>query len=238
MAHLKFILDKMEKTTSYYTYSGRETQPPCNQGNLLKGIKTVGWHLNPGLFNPKLQPRTFQPQTFQPLTFQPQTFQPWIFEPWGWKVHRWKVWGWKVRVEMSFNLLERWHFNPGLFNPSLFNHYLFNPMVQKKLGVEKSGVEMPFDRLQSCSNLDLFCWPLEGPEFHIQIKNCRKKVIKEVCSIFQIFVLTVKFDWAVQESAPLCNEKQIEMAILSSTQLRAHVQICLLRNADLCNSLC
>ena len=38
MAHLKFILDKMEKTTSYYTYSGRETQPPCNQGNLLKGI--------------------------------------------------------------------------------------------------------------------------------------------------------------------------------------------------------
>ena len=38
MAHLKFILDKMEKTTSYYTYSGRETQPPCNQGTLLKGI--------------------------------------------------------------------------------------------------------------------------------------------------------------------------------------------------------
>ena len=131
---------------------------------------------------------------------------------------------------LSFNLLERWHFNPGLFNPSLFNHYLFNPMVQKKLGVEKSGVEMPFNRLQSCSNLDLFCWPLEGPEFHIQIKNCRKKVIKEVCSIFQIFVLTVKFDWAVQESAPLCNEKQIEMAILSSTQLRAQIQICLMRN--------
>jgi len=35
MAHLKFILDKMEKTTSYYTYSGRETQPPCNQVNWM-----------------------------------------------------------------------------------------------------------------------------------------------------------------------------------------------------------
>ena len=26
----------------------------------------VEGHLNPGLFNAKLQPRTFQPQTFQP----------------------------------------------------------------------------------------------------------------------------------------------------------------------------
>ena len=106
MAHLKFILDKMEKTTSYYTYSGRETQPPCNQGNLLKGIKTVGWHLNPGLFNPKLQPRTFQPQTFQ----------PWIFEPWGWKVHGWKVWGWKARG-WSLGLK-----NPGLRCPSTIDN--------------------------------------------------------------------------------------------------------------------
>ena len=41
----------------------------------------------------------------------------------------------KSGVEMSFNLLERWH-----FNPRLFNHELFNPMVQKFM-VEKSGVE-------------------------------------------------------------------------------------------------
>ena len=30
------------------------------------GPKKVEGHLNPGLFNPKLQPRTFQSQTFQP----------------------------------------------------------------------------------------------------------------------------------------------------------------------------
>ena len=41
----------------------------------------------------------------------------------------------KSAVEMSFNLQERGHFNPGLFN-----HELFNPMVQKFM-VEKSGVE-------------------------------------------------------------------------------------------------
>ena len=28
--------------------------------------KVVEGHLNPGLFKPKLQPRTFQPHTFQP----------------------------------------------------------------------------------------------------------------------------------------------------------------------------
>ena len=35
MAHLKFIADKMTKTTSYFTYSGRQTQPPCNQINWI-----------------------------------------------------------------------------------------------------------------------------------------------------------------------------------------------------------
>ena len=43
-------------------------------------------------------------------------------------------------VEMSFNLLERWHFNPKLFKPWLYNRELFNPMVQKFM-VEKSPVE-------------------------------------------------------------------------------------------------
>ena len=73
---------------------------------------------------------------------------------------------------MSFNLLERWHFNPGHFNSRLFNHELFIPMVQKfmveksglksswlkslglkgpglKLGVEKSGIEMSFNLLNA-----------------------------------------------------------------------------------------
>ena len=57
-----------------------------------------------------------------------------------------------------------------------------------------------------------------------QIKKCRKKIIKEVCSIFQICVFTVKCDWAVQESAPLCNEKQIEMVILSTGIPRFNVE--------------
>ena len=43
-------------------------------------------------------------------------------------------------VDMCFNLLERWHFNPGLFNPKLFNHERCNHLVQKIM-VEKSGVE-------------------------------------------------------------------------------------------------
>ena len=55
----------------------------------------------------------------------------------------------KSGVEMSFNILERWH-----FNSRLLNHELFNPMVQKfmvenfsveKSGVERSGVEMSFN---------------------------------------------------------------------------------------------
>ena len=50
----------------------------------------------------------------------------------------------KSVVEMSFNLLERWHFNPGLFNPRLFNHDFFNPMVQKFM-VQKSKVDMSFN---------------------------------------------------------------------------------------------
>ena len=32
----------------------------------LGDVQKVEGHLNPGLFNPKLQLRTFQPQTFQP----------------------------------------------------------------------------------------------------------------------------------------------------------------------------
>ena len=32
----------------------------------LKVLEVVEGHLNPGLFNPKLQPRTSQPHTFQP----------------------------------------------------------------------------------------------------------------------------------------------------------------------------
>ena len=35
MAHLKFIVDKMTKHTTYFTYSGRETQPPCNPVNWM-----------------------------------------------------------------------------------------------------------------------------------------------------------------------------------------------------------
>ena len=52
-------------------------------------------------------------------------------------------------VVLSFKLIVRGHFNPGLFNhelsnPRLFNHEFFNPrlfMVEKS-GVERSGVEM------------------------------------------------------------------------------------------------
>jgi hypothetical protein len=84
------------------------------------------------------------------MNFSTPGFSTMNFWTIGWKVHGGKVWGWKVGVEMSFNLLERWHFNPGLFNPRLFNHEFFNheffnPMVQKfmveKSGVERSGVE-------------------------------------------------------------------------------------------------
>ena len=35
MTHLKFIVEKMTKTTSFYSYSGRQTQPPCNQINWM-----------------------------------------------------------------------------------------------------------------------------------------------------------------------------------------------------------
>jgi hypothetical protein len=66
----------------------------------------------------------------------------------------------KSGVEKSFNLPERWHFNPGLFN-----HELFSPMVQKfmveksgvkKLMVEKSGVEW--------SGVEAWGWNVQGWE--------------------------------------------------------------------------
>ena len=37
-----------------------------NMGKEMNMDKEVEGRLNPGLFNPKLQPRTFQTQTFQP----------------------------------------------------------------------------------------------------------------------------------------------------------------------------
>ena len=70
--------------------------------------QTVEGHLNPGLFNPKLQP-----QTFQSWTLQPRTFQSWFFEPWGWKLHGWKVRGWKVHG------WKVWGWSLGLKSPGL-----------------------------------------------------------------------------------------------------------------------
>ena len=39
---------------------------PERKASFDEGLKVVKGHLNPGLFNPKLRPRTIQPQTFQP----------------------------------------------------------------------------------------------------------------------------------------------------------------------------
>ena len=47
----------------------------------------------------------------------------------------------KPWFEMSRNLLESRHFNPGLLNPRLFNHELINSIGVEKFLVEKSGVE-------------------------------------------------------------------------------------------------
>ena len=46
----------------------------------------------------------------------------------------------KSRVEMSFNLRERSHFNLVLFNPRLFNLMVQKFMVEKS-EVERSGVD-------------------------------------------------------------------------------------------------
>ena len=72
----------------------------------------------------------------------------------------------KFRVEISFNLIERIHFNPGLFNPRIFNHeqfknsWLKSPGLKSswfkslglkgqglKFGVQKSGFKMYFNHL-------------------------------------------------------------------------------------------
>ena len=88
-------------------------------------------HLNPTLFNPKINPRLLKHELSNPSYSTMNVFVE------------------KSGVEKS-GVLERWHFNPGLFNPRLYNHELFIPMVEKsrvenfmveKTGVERSGVE-------------------------------------------------------------------------------------------------
>ena len=44
----------------------------------------------------------------------------------------------KFRVEISFNLIERIHFNPGLFNPRIFNHERFKNSWLKSPGLKSS----------------------------------------------------------------------------------------------------
>ena len=56
----------------------------------------------------------------------------------------------KSGVEMSFNLIERSHFNPGLVNHKFLNHGAEKFMVEKS-GVEKSGVEMSFNHSEHYS---------------------------------------------------------------------------------------
>ena len=93
-------------------------------GKRLKDISTPDFStpsFNPGPFNPRL----FNHEFFNPGHFNHEFFNHGVE---------------KFRVEMSFNLLERWHFKPRLFNHELFNHELFNPMIQIFI-VEKSGVE-------------------------------------------------------------------------------------------------
>ena len=93
----------------------------------IKEFQVVGRHLNPELFNPKIQPWTFQPTTFQPWTFQPWNFQPWFFEPWGWKPHGWKVWGWKA---WGWNVLQpsrEMIFQPWTFQSQTFRPWTFQP---------------------------------------------------------------------------------------------------------------
>ena len=108
-------------------------------------------HLNPRLFDPKINPKLLKHELSNP----------------GFSTMNVLVK--KSGVEKS-GVLERWHFNPGLFNARLYNHELFIPMVQKfmveksglksswlkslglkglglKLGVEKSGVEMSFNHI-------------------------------------------------------------------------------------------
>ena len=69
-------------------------------------------HLNPRLFNPKINPKLLKHELSNP----------------GFSTMNVLVK--KSGVEKS-GVLERWHFNPGLFNPRLYNHELFIPMVEK-----------------------------------------------------------------------------------------------------------
>ena len=97
---------------------------------------------NTRLFNPKLQPGPFNPRLFNHELFNPRPFNPEFLNH---GVEKSKVE--KFGVEMSFTLLERWHFNPGHFSPRLFNHELFIHTVQKFM-VKKSGVDMSFNPLK------------------------------------------------------------------------------------------
>ena len=126
--------------------------PLCGTAFLPRNLVTI-WveeHLNPGCSNFQLQLRTFQTQTFQPWTFEPQTFQPLLFNPKS-RVDKFRVGRFMVEksriekpgIEMSFKLIVRGHFNPGLFNHELSNPGFFNP----KSWVEKLMVEVSFNQI-------------------------------------------------------------------------------------------
>ena len=101
---------------------------------LVRGMpgqtSTVEGHLNPGLFNPKLQPQTpdFSTMNFSIPDFSTMNFKPWGWNVWGWKVHSlkihgWKVWDWKVPFAHGVE------------------EFLIEKSGVEKFMVEKSGVE-------------------------------------------------------------------------------------------------
>ena len=106
--------------------------PPIKNGDLLVRnqrlathvIMAVERHLNPGLFNPKLQPQSFHPQTFQPCIFEVKGyFNPGLFSP----------------TLFNHELFK----TAQLKSPGLKSLCLKGPGLN--LGVEESGVEISFN---------------------------------------------------------------------------------------------
>ena len=108
------------------------TKRSVNQFKWVKDTST------PDFSNPSCNPRLFNYELLNPRLFNHEFLnhgvEKFIFEKS--EVEKFEVKKSGVgksgvrssRVEMSFNLLERWH-----FNPRLFDHELFNPMHGSKI---------------------------------------------------------------------------------------------------------
>ena len=121
----------------------------------------------------------------------------------------------KSWVEMSFKLLEGWHFNPRLLNQKYFKFMVEKSWVEK-FTIEKSGVKawsikvLGRDVLQPCKQhwwqpYSIHCFPCPW-FFHVQMfKTVRQLTWSSNCSFIFLIVRIHNHEFVKRNMQPVIN---------------------------------